>query len=53
MPYDDLPNDGWGKDRMDNQDDPLAPARGCLVAMALGALIWIALFVIYKVVTAG
>lgn len=39
-------HDGWGGD-----EDPLAPARGCMVAMAIGAAFWIAAFVIWKLVT--
>jgi hypothetical protein len=39
-------HDGWG-----GESDPLAPARGCIVGIALGAAIWILGYVIYRVVT--
>lgn len=47
MPYDDLPNDGWGVD----DTDPLAPARGCINGIIGGALLWVAIgFIVWVIV---
>jgi hypothetical protein len=45
MGYDDLPNDGWG-------DDGRNAGQGCALAVLIGAGIWVAAYVIYRLVTA-
>lgn len=33
---------------MDRLDDPIKPARGCLLGLTLGVVLWALVFILYR-----